>query len=357
MFSEEEIRRYNRHFILPGFGEEAQTKLKSSKVLVIGAGGLGAPVLQYLTAAGTGTIGIIDDDRVELSNLQRQILFHTAQTGQLKAETAAENLSALNPNVQFEVYPYRLTTENALDLFSQYDVIVDGSDNFSTRYLVNDACVITKKPLIFGSIFKFEGQVSVFNHDKGPTYRCVFPEAPAPGEMPSCSEIGVLGVLPGMVGSMMVTEAIKLITGVGELLSGRLLIMDALGMQFTTLKVHAVPENHAIFELSNQEYSCDMTVQEISVTELKKLLSENAPVQFIDVREPWEHDEKNIGAENISLYELPQNLERISKDKKVVLHCQSGNRSGMAARLLMDEGFTNVFSLTGGIVAFLEDPA
>lgn len=351
----EELNRYDRHLKLEHFGIESQLKLKKAKVVVVGAGGLGCPVLQYLCAAGVGTIGIIDNDQVSLSNLQRQILFTTEDIGKQKSQIAVQKLKALNPNCKLMDFNVRLNTENALEIIQQFDLVIDGSDNFSTRYLVNDACVILKKPLVFGSIYKYEGQLSVFNYKSGPTYRCLFPEPPEDGEMLSCSEIGVLGVLPGLIGSMMANEAIKIITGIGDVLSGQLLIWDSLTAAFSSHRFFLNPKNQSIFELSTNEIYCEMNVNEISVEELKKLIQEKKDFQLIDVREAWEYDEKNIGAQHLSLYEIPEKLDLISKTKQVILHCQSGNRSTTAAKLLMDKGYSNVLSLKGGINAFLQE--
>lgn len=354
LFSKAEQIRYDRHLKLENFGEEAQLLLKNASVVVIGAGGLGSPLLLYLAAAGIGKISIVDFDRVELSNLQRQVLFNTNDIGKNKATCAKEKLLALNPEIIIHDYPVQLTIENVLSILKKYDLVLDGSDNFSTRYLVNDACVILKKPFITASVFKYEGQLSVFNFNNGPTYRCLYPEPPEAGEMPSCSDIGVMGVLPGLMGSLMANECIKLISGVGDVLNGKLLLVDSLAMTFFIHRFEPVPENLTIFEFKSNSIYCEMTVQEISVSELKKLLSNQSAVQFVDVREAWEYEEKNIGAQHISLYDLPEKLNLLVKDKPLVLHCQSGNRSTLGAKLLMENGFTNVYSLQGGINAFLQ---
>lgn len=363
MFSPEELKRYNRHIILPEFGMEGQEKLKAAKVLVIGAGGLGSPVLLYLTAAGVGTIGIVDFDVVDESNLQRQVLFSTQDIGKSKAETAVQKLSHQNPHIKFHIHNLKLAKENALGIFKEYDVIVDGSDNFPTRYLVNDACIITDKPLVFGSIFKFEGQVTVFNYktkagERGPTYRCLFPEPPAEGEVPNCSEIGVLGVLPGMIGSMQANEAIKVFTGIGESLSGKLLIFDALTMQSSLLKFSPNPENFTIRELGDYEVACEVSKEvlqneEISVHELKKKLDQGQTLTLIDVREPHEYKICNLGGILIPMSRLREHIEEIPTDKPVVLYCHHGMRSAMVAKFLREEfGYKNLINLEGGIHAW-----
>jgi len=363
MLTSQELKRYNRHIILPEFGMEAQEKLKTAKVLVIGAGGLGCPVLLYLTAAGVGTLGIIDFDNVDESNLQRQILFSTEDIGKSKAEIAAKKLSAQNPHSKFIIHNTKLEKGNALDIIKDYDAVVDGSDNFPTRYLVNDACVILNKPLVFGSIFKFEGQVTVFNFTdkngkRGPTYRCLFPEAPKDGEVPNCSEIGVLGVLPGMIGSMQANEAIKVITGIGEVLSGKLLITDALSMQSSTLKFSANSENYKITELGDYEEVCEVleskNIQgEISVHELKKRLDNREDITLIDVREAHEYEICNLGGILIPMSRLRDHIEKIPTDKPVVVYCHHGMRSAMVVKFLEEEfAYKNLHNLEGGIHAW-----
>ena len=345
----EELNRYNRHIILPEIGLDGQEKLKRAKVLVIGAGGLGCPVLQYLTAAGVGNIGIVDDDNVDESNLQRQILYNTNDIGKSKALVAVEKLSAQNPNSRFKAYQLRLSSENALEIISGYDIVVDGSDNFPTRYLVNDACVMLNKPLVFGSVFKFEGQVAVFNFNGSATYRCLYPQPPSSDEVPNCSEIGVLGVLPGTAGLLQATEVIKIITGVGEVLSNKLLRFDALNMSFETFSFGLNPKNKEIKAFSDYEQFCGFAVKEISANQLKEKLRLHEEIQIIDVREPDEYAVKNIGATLIPLATLADNLNKINPNIPIVVHCQGGSRSKKAAQLLMEKGFQNVVSLKGGM--------
>lgn len=338
MFSASEQNYYSRQFSLPELGLAGQQKLKQARVLVIGAGGLGCPVLTYLTAAGVGTLGIIDFDRVEVSNLHRQVLYTLADVGRPKAEVAAERLQAQNPHVAIQVYTHGLDKDNALRIIAHYDFVVDGSDNFPTRYLVNDACVILKKPLVFGSIYKFEGQVSVFNYEGGPTYRCLYPTQPTEGEVPNCAEIGVLGILPGVVGSLQAMEAIKLITGLGEVLSGSLLVYDALRASFTSYRFAAREEALAINSLQD-DYgtTCALPTDdlaEIEFDELQDLLQDTAPPFLIDVREPAEFDRFNIGGVNWPLKTLPQHLHELLSYPDVVLCCQSGVRSRKAYELL-----------------------
>jgi sulfur-carrier protein adenylyltransferase/sulfurtransferase len=346
--SASEIARYQRHLILSGFGIEAQEKLKNFSVLVIGAGGLGCPVLLYLASAGIGNIGIVDNDVVSESNLHRQVLYTQADIGKRKCEVASSKLREMNPYVSIEAIPILFSKENALEILGDYDLVIDGSDNFSTRYLSNDACVILNKPLVSGSIFKYEGQVSVFNYKNGPTYRCLFPESPSADEMPNCAEIGVLGVLPGVIGTIMATEAIKIAAQIGEPLSGKLLVYDALQMSFNTLSFSANPENQKITSLGEYDSDCDITtVKEITANELKNRLEE---IILIDVREPYEHYTFNIGGLNLPLSELTQHLEDIPKDKTVVVHCQVGARSRKAIEKLQSEfGYTNLLNLTNGL--------
>ncbi|HXB40868.1 MAG TPA: molybdopterin-synthase adenylyltransferase MoeB [Bacteroidia bacterium] len=351
MLSEKEKIRYARHLFLPEMGEEGQLKLKQAKVLVVGAGGLGCPVLQYLTAAGVGTVGIIDFDKVEESNLQRQILFSAEDVGKYKAEVAKEKLSKQNYHIDLVSHVAYLTSENAREVILQYDIVIDGSDNFATRYLVNDACVMLNKVLVFGSIFKFAGQVSVFNYKNGPTYRCLYPEPPAEGEVPNCSETGVLGVLPGICGTLMINEAIKIITGIGNVLSGELLSFDALTMQFNTFKVELNPVNKEIKKLIDYELFCG-AASEISAQELKNKISAEENFQLIDVREKSEYDLKNIGGVLIPLNTLNENLEKLSPEKEIIVHCASGARSKKAAQLLREKGFKKVFNLKNGLLDF-----
>ncbi len=364
MLNKEEVQRYRRHISLAEVGINGQEKLKNASVLVIGAGGLGCPCLQYLSAAGVGTIGIVDFDTVDLSNLQRQILYTTADLGKNKAEAAAARLTQSNPNT-FNVYTSALTKENALDIIATYDIIVDGSDNFATRYLVNDACVILNKPLVFGSIFKFDGQVAVLNHTttegkKGPTYRCLFPEPLAQGEMPSCSETGVLGVLPGIIGCIQANEVLKLILHIGEPLSGKLYTFDALSMQSTVFSVEADPNNHALTHLGDYDFHCEPTIalaDRIDVRTLKKLLDTNTnDLVLLDVREDYEYALCKLeNALHIPMNSIPQHLNAIPKDKNVVVYCHHGMRSASIVHFLKSNGFDKVSNLEGGIHSWAQE--
>lgn len=361
--TDKEKYRYSRHLLLDKVGEVGQEKLKAAKVLVIGAGGLGCPVLQYLTAAGVGTIGIIDFDVVDETNLQRQILFTVNDIGKNKAITAKERLEQLNPFVKFEVYPQKLTSKNALEIFKHYDVVVDGTDNFSTRYLVNDACVITQKPLVYGSIYKFEGQVSVFNYQGGPTYRCLFPEPPKTGSVPNCSDVGVIGVLPGLIGTQQANEVLKVILEIGLPLSGKLLIYDALQSSSISIKINRSEEQiekvlagKNDFENNNYDLFCGIkpiqVKDEISSTELKELM-QHETLQLLDVREEWEQPKiENYEMLNIPLQKIPFSLEQIDKTKKTVVICQHGVRSLKAIEFLKNNGYTNLINLTGGMAAY-----
>jgi len=343
--------RYSRQTILPEIGEQGQQKLTNASVLMIGAGGLGCPVLLYLAAAGVGRIGIVDVDKVDITNLHRQVLYAMEDEGKMKAEVAARKLIALNPEINIDVYPLWLSKENVLDIFSSYDIIVDGSDNFATRYLVNDACVILNKPLVFGSIFKFEGQVSVFNYKNGPTYRCLFPEAPAAGEVPNCSEIGVIGVLPGIIGSLQANEVIKIILEKGDILSGTLLMYDALSNVFQQLKVTRNPNASAITRLGDYEEVC-LTTPDIDKKTFDQWKAKGVVFQLIDVREPNEYAQKNIGGELIPLNTLQSHTDRIRMDIPVVIHCQMGGRSKKAADFLYSKGYKNIFNLKNGLQGF-----
>jgi len=358
MFSSDEINRYQRHFSLAGFGPEAQAKLKAGRVLVIGAGGLGCPVLLYLAASGVGKITLIDADVVEVSNLQRQVLYTTEDAGQPKAEAAARRLRALNSLIEIVPIVARFTRDNALALVNDHEVVIDGSDNFATRYLVNDACVIARRPLVYGAIHGYEGQASVFNWRGGPTYRCLFPEPPAAGTVPNCAEAGVIGVLPGLIGTIQATEAIKLITGIGEPLSGRLLLWDALTMKTRTLRFAADPANLAIRELPLAGYGeicavvpAEATSDEITVEELRHRISS---VQLIDVREDWE---RALGAIEPSVHvplgslaaEKRKDLVLLDPEHPTVVYCAAGARSLRALEpLRVRHGFTSVLSLRGG---------
>lgn len=364
MLTQSELLRYSRHLLLPEIGKSGQEKLKNAKVLVIGAGGLGCPVLMYLTAAGIGKIGIVDFDKVDESNLQRQVLYDVEDIGTPKAGAAKEKLSKQNPLIEIVSIPERLTVKNALQLFSGYDVIVDGTDNFSTRYLVNDACVLSGKILVSGSIFKFQGQVSVFNFRNGPTYRCLFPTPPAAGSVPSCSEIGVLGVLPGIIGTLMANEAIKITTGIGKILSGQVLLVDSLFLNFQKIQVQRneessriAPKNAEEFARSDYDLFCGTrnaasSVREISTHELAELLSSREDIQLLDVREIQEQpvvpELKDI---NIPLGDIEKKKDIISRDKKVIVFCRSGTRSRKAIDILsVNHGFSNLFNLKGGVV-------
>lgn len=362
-----ELARYARHITIPEFGIEGQQKLKNAKVLVIGSGGLGSPVLLYLAAAGVGHIGIVDFDVVDESNLQRQVLFDVNNIGESKAQTAKKRLSALNPHIDITVYETRFSTENARELVRQYDVVADGTDNFPTRYLVNDACVLENKINVYASIFQFEGQVSVFNYlkedgSRGPNYRDMFPEPPPPGLVPSCAEGGVLGVLPGIIGSMQASEVIKVITGVGEPLAGRLFLFDAASFTTRILKVGKNPETK-IDGLINYEQFCGILpeseqkpVKEVTVQELNHLITKGGDFQLIDVREPHEYGIANIAGELIPLANVGAASEKISRNKKVIIHCRSGARSATAIRTLEQlHGFDNLYNLKGGILAWSKE--
>ncbi|NJX14191.1 HesA/MoeB/ThiF family protein [Tamlana crocina] len=346
------MNRYNRHIILPEIGQTGQDKINNAKVLVIGAGGLGCPILQYLAAAGVGSLGIIDFDVVEASNLQRQVLFGNSTLGQNKAMAAKQRLEDLNPEISISAYAEQLTYQNAIELFEKYDVVVDGSDNFETRYLVNDACVITNTPLVFGAIFKFEGQVSVFNYNNGPSYRCLFPSAPEKGSVPNCSEIGVLGVLPGIIGTMQANEALKIILGIGTTLSGKLLCYNALTAQSHILKISkseneiskVLNEKH-LFSQKEMEANCAIPNAAISIENILK--KEN--IQLIDVREPHELPKvEDLEVTYIPLSQLKNNLEKIDSKKEKFIFCQSGIRSKKAVSFLFELGFSNCSSIKEG---------
>jgi molybdopterin/thiamine biosynthesis adenylyltransferase/rhodanese-related sulfurtransferase len=366
-----EYERYSRHLILPGVGLEGQKKLKAAKVLCVGTGGLGSPVLLYLAAAGIGRLGIVDFDTVDISNLQRQIIHTVAWVGQSKAQSAKERIAQLNPHCQVDVYETQLNASNALDIIANYDVVVDGTDNFPTRYLVNDACTLLNKPFIYGSILWFEGQVSVFNYQGGPTYRDLFPEPPPPGAVPSCAEGGVLGVLCGVIGSLQATETIKVILGLGDILSGRLLIYNALKMQFRELKLRPHPDRPVIKELIDYEQFCGITrakqqeqqmqaeIPEITVQELhQRLTTQAAQTLLIDVRNPGEYEVARIpGSVLIPLAELEQGpgLEKLTQmwgDKELIVHCKSGMRSLKALHLIKEKTGRVGMNVKGGILAW-----
>jgi molybdopterin/thiamine biosynthesis adenylyltransferase/rhodanese-related sulfurtransferase/molybdopterin converting factor small subunit len=373
----EEIKRYSRHLIMPEVGIDGQRKLKAGSVLCIGAGGLGSPVAMYLAAAGIGRLGIVDFDTVDFSNLQRQILHGTPDVGRPKLASAKDRLNALNPNVHIETYEVALSSQNALQLFEPYDVIVDGTDNFPTRYLVNDACVLTGKPNAYGSIFRFEGQASVFATKDGPCYRCLYPEPPPPGLVPSCAEGGVLGVLPGMIGVIQATEAVKLILGIGEPLIGRFLIYDALRMRFRELTLRKDPDcpvcgtHPTVTHLIDYEQFCGITpaapepvavnnATEITSVELKQRLDRGEKPRIIDVREPNEYQINRIpGSALIPLGDVPKRYGELNPDEELVVHCKSGVRSAKAADFLRSVGFKRVLNLKGGILDWVDkvDPS
>jgi molybdopterin/thiamine biosynthesis adenylyltransferase/rhodanese-related sulfurtransferase/molybdopterin converting factor small subunit len=369
--SNEEIRRYSRHLIMPEVGMEGQKKLKAARVLAIGTGGLGSPMALYLAAAGIGTIGLVDFDVVDDSNLQRQILFGTRDVGRSKLEAAVERLREVNPNVNFVPFEERLSSENALRIFGDFDIVADGTDNFPTRYLVNDACVLTGKPNVYASIFRFEGQASVFWAKKGPCYRCLYAEPPPAGLVPSCAEGGVLGILPGLLGVIQATETIKLVLGAGDPLIGRLLLVDALSMRFRELKLRKNPDcvicgpNPTVTKLIDYEAFCGIGPQEapaassgvpeISVQDLQRMRQEKQDFVLVDVREPHEWAISAFPESvKIPLGELPQNLNRLSTADEIVVHCKSGGRSARAVALLREAGFRKVRNLTGGINRWAE---
>lgn len=371
-FSKEELARYNRHIIIKEFGLEAQKKLKAARVLVIGSGGLGSPALLYLAAAGVGTIGLVDFDVVDDSNLQRQVLFGVNEVGRPKVEAAKQRLQSLNPFINLEVHNVQLTSANALELISKYDLVADGTDNFPTRYLVNDACVMLGKPNVYASIFQFEGQLSVFNYrdakgELGPNYRDLYATPPPPGLVPSCAEGGVLGVLPGIIGSLQALEVIKVITGVGDVLSGRFFVFDALTFETRTFKLARNPANPlngtnpTIHQLIDYEEFCGLktvqrAVKEITVNELYQWQVSGDDFQFIDVREPHEYDIVNLGALLIPLGDIEAQAGRIDRHRKVVIHCKTGNRSAKAIRALEDKfGFDNLYNLKAGILGYIDE--
>ena len=369
--SKEEILRYSRHLIMPEVGMEGQLKLKQAKVLCIGTGGLGAPLGLYLAAAGVGRIGLVDFDTVDFTNLQRQVLFGTSDVGRPKIEAAAEHLRNLNPTIQIDTFETRLTSENALDLFKDYDIIVDGTDNFPTRYLVNDACVLLGKPNVYGSIFRFEGQITIFGAPGGPCYRCLYPEPPPPGLVPSCAEGGVLGVLPGIVGTIQAAETLKLIIGKGDPLIGRLLLFDALGMKFRELKLRKNQEcpvcgdHPTVTKLIDYAEFCGLrgeeapapptTVPEITPRELKARLDRGDDIYVLDVREPHEYQICNIGGHLIPLGDLASRVNELDSSREIVAHCRTGKRSAQASEFLLKAGFRKISNLKGGILAWSDE--
>jgi sulfur-carrier protein adenylyltransferase/sulfurtransferase len=369
--SKEEILRYSRHLIMPEVSMEGQLKLKQAKVLLIGSGGLGAPLSLYLAAAGVGRLGLVDFDKVDFTNLQRQVIFGTSSVGRLKLEAARERLADLNPQIQIDTYETRLTSENALDILRGYDIIVDGTDNFPTRYLVNDASVLLGKPNVYGSIFRFEGQVSIFGYPEGPCYRCLYPEPPPPGLVPSCAEGGVLGVLPGIIGALQAMETLKLVLGKGQPLVGRLLQFDALAMRFREFKLRKNPEcpvcgeHPTLSRLIDYEEFCGVrgeeapppTVQvpEIAPRELKARLDRGDDVFILDVREPHEYQICNLGGYLIPLGDLPRRAHELDSSREIVAHCRSGKRSAEAVEFLRKSGFRKIWNLKGGILAWSDE--
>lgn len=371
--SNEEILRYSRHLILPEVGLEGQRKLKGAKVLMVGTGGLGAPLGLYLAASGLGRIGIVDFDVVDETNLQRQVIHGTRDVGRSKIESAAETMQDINPGLAIDKYETALTSANALEILRDYDVVVDGTDNFPTRYLVNDACVLLGKPNAYGSIFRFEGQATVFHHEGGPCYRCLYPEPPPPGLVPSCAEGGVLGILPAVIGSIQATEAVKIILGKGTSLSGRLLLYDALHLRFRELRLRRNPDcplcgdEPTLRELIDYQQFCGIPQQaaeeaaqerlpEITPAALKARLDSGDSVFVLDVREPHEYEIAKIpGTKLIPLGSLPQHVHELDATADIVVHCKSGVRSGKAQRLLKDMGFSRVTNLTGGILRWSAD--
>lgn len=371
--SRQEILRYSRHLILPEVGLEGQRRLKGAKILMVGTGGLGAPLGLYLAAAGIGRIGIVDFDVVDETNLQRQVIHGSKDVGRPKIDSAAETMQDINPRLAVDKYETALTSENALEILADYDVVVDGTDNFPTRYLVNDACVLLGKPNAYGSIFRFEGQATVFHHQGGPCYRCLYPEPPPPGLVPSCAEGGVLGILPAVIGSIQATEAVKIVLGKGESLSGRLLLYDALNMRFRELRLRRNPEcpvcgdNPTVRELIDYQQFCGIPQQaareaaqeklpEITPASLKSRLDAGDDVFVLDVREPHEFEIAKIpGTTLIPLGTLPQHVHELDSTGDIVVHCKSGFRSGKAQRLLKEMGFSRVTNLTGGILRWSDE--
>ncbi len=369
----DDLSRYSRHLILPEVGMEGQRKLKAARVLCVGTGGLGSPLALYLAAAGIGTLGLVDFDVVDASNLQRQIIHSTKDIGRKKLDSAAEKLIALNPALNIVKHDTMLSSANALEILKDYDIVADGTDNFPTRYLVNDACVLLGKPNAYGSIFRFEGQASVFATKEGPCYRCLYPEPPPPGLVPSCAEGGVLGILPGLVGVIQATEVIKLILGKGSPLIGRLLLVDALGMRFRELKLRKNPEcsvcgeNPTVKELIDYEHFCGIVpeskeekaikngIPQLGVKELKQRIDAGEDVFILDVREPYEYQIAQIGGKLIPQNDIPQRLAEIPRDREIVVQCRSGARSQKIAEFLRQSGYAQVVNLAGGILAWSDE--
>ncbi len=367
----DEVLRYSRHLIIPEVGLEGQRRLKGSRVLLVGAGGLGSPLGLYLAAAGVGHIGLVDFDLVDLTNLHRQVIHGTKDLGRPKLDSARDRITDVNPHVHVETYDTRLTSENALEIVRGYDAVIDGTDNFPTRYLVNDACVLSGIPNVYGSIFRFEGQVSVFATESGPCYRCLFREPPPPGLVPSCAEGGVLGVLPGLVGMLQATEALKLLLGIGQPLIGRLLLVDALRAHFRTLKLRRDPEcpacgTHELKELIDYEEFCGIrkaaaearanAVPEITPADLAERVARGEEIDLIDVREPHEWDIARIpGARLIPLGTFAEAIPELDRSREIVVHCKGGSRSAKAVRQLLDAGFVHVHNLAGGITRWSDE--
>ena len=369
----DDLSRYSRHLILPEVGMEGQQKLKAERVLCVGTGGLGSPLALYLTAAGIGTLGLVDFDVVDASNLQRQIIHSTKDIGRSKLDSAEEKLKALNPAINIVKHNTMLSSANALDILKDYDIVADGTDNFPTRYLVNDACVLLGKPNAYGSIFRFEGQASVFAAEHGPCYRCLYPEPPPPGLVPSCAEGGVLGILPGLVGVIQATEVIKLILGKGEPLIGRLLLVDALNMRFRELKLRKNPDcpvcgtHPTVTQLIDYQQFCGYApetpeekivkngISQLTVKELKRRIDAGEDVQLIDVREPYEFQIAQIGGKLIPQNDVPNRLAEIDREREVVVHCRSGARSQRIAEFLQQAGYPRVVNLAGGILAWSDE--
>jgi adenylyltransferase/sulfurtransferase len=369
----EDLSRYSRHLILPEVGMEGQQRLKAARVLCVGTGGLGSPLAFYLTAAGVGTLGLVDFDVVDASNLQRQIIHSTKDIGRKKLDSAEEKLKALNPAINIVKHETMLTSANAMEILKDYDIVADGTDNFPTRYLVNDACVLLGKPNVYGSIFRFEGQASVFATEQGPCYRCLYPEPPPPGLVPSCAEGGVLGILPGLVGVIQATEVIKLILGKGDSLIGRLLLVDALSMRFRELKLRKNPDcpvcgqNPTVTELIDYQHFCGIVpetpqdasvkngIPQITVKELKRRMDAGEDVYILDVREPYEYRIAQIGGKLIPQTDVPNRLAEIDRDREVIVQCRSGVRSQRIAEFLKQHGYPRVANLAGGILAWSDE--
>ena len=368
--SKEEVLRYSRHLIMPEVGMDGQLKLKQAKVLLVGTGGLGAPLGLYLAAAGVGRLGLVDFDVVDFTNLQRQVTFGTSDVGRKKLDAAKERLADLNPHIQIDTHEVQLSSSNALDILREYDIVVDGTDNFPTRYLVNDACVLLGKPNVYGSIFRFEGQASIFGFPGGPCYRCLYPEPPPPGLVPSCAEGGVLGVLPGIIGSLQAMETIKLIIGKGRTLVGRLLLFDALEMRFRELKLRknrdcplcgdhptitALIDYQEFCGLRGQEAQPRMDVPEITPRQLKTRLDRGDDLYILDVREPHEFQICNLNGHLIPLGDLPRRVNELDTAREIVAHCRSGKRSADAVAFLQQAGFKKIWNLKGGILAWSDE--